>query len=574
MSTVTQRLGIVGSPGSGKTHLATVLIEELLRCNVPTAVIDPEGALWGLQSSADGRQPGFKVAILGGDRGDRPLSPGNGPVVADFFVDTRQPLILDLSDMDDDEQAHFVGAFAQRLYKRNREPAHLVVDEADKFVPETPMDKSQIVSRRGLRSVVQRARKRGLGCTLVTQRPAIIDKTVLNLIACLFAFNTPAPLDQAAIEKWMVARTGKTKKERDEFVMSLATLQRGVAWMWSPSWLQKFEKVVVRQRTTFDSSKTPEFGEQHRTPARQQINLASLDALLATAGAAPTADLDELQRQLGELQRQLRDRPSAEPRTVEVPVLREEEALTLKTSIDALAAVSSGMYEMLKSLEVAITQLDAVQRWGSAPPMVTTSPVNKHAGSTLESLFEETGERAEVQRQAAAKVATMKEGPSKLRKGEREILAALAALGPRLSRTQVGTMVGIKPTGSTMGQYVGTLRRCGHIEESGTDLVLTKAGRAAVPARAPLTAADVLSRWRGRLRAGERNMLDAILRAGSTGVTRAGLAASVGGIRTKGSTLGQYIGTLRRNALIVERDERFYVGPALALLTNRERAVG
>ena len=103
--------------------------------------------------------------------------------------------------------------------------------------------------------------------------------------------------------------------------------------------------------------------------------------------------------------------------------------------------------------------------------------------------------------------------------------------------------------------------------------LLTKAGHAHAQKTAPPTAEMVLERWRARLRKGERLLLEEVLRSGTRGVTRMVLA-KVCHIDENGTTLGQYLSTLRRNALVRETGERFYAGDALQLVSEQARKVG
>src|SRR5262249_6324723 len=137
-SLVTERTGVVGSSGSGKTHLLTVVAEELLERDMPVAIIDPEGVFGGLRSSFDGRRAGYKMVALGGGEGDIAPDPTAGAAMANVFVTTRQSMVFDLSDFEEEEEeVAFVAAFCQRIYATNpRLPAHVIVDEIDKFAPE------------------------------------------------------------------------------------------------------------------------------------------------------------------------------------------------------------------------------------------------------------------------------------------------------------------------------------------------------------------------------------------------------------------------------------------------------
>ena len=138
LEAVTETFSILAKRGSGKTYTAAVLVEEMLKAGQTVVVADPVGVWWGLRSSADGTGPGLPIAILGGDHADAPLSPEAGAAAADLAAQERLSLVLDLSHFTPPEQTRFMTLFAERLYRTNRRPLHLVLDEADQFVPQVP----------------------------------------------------------------------------------------------------------------------------------------------------------------------------------------------------------------------------------------------------------------------------------------------------------------------------------------------------------------------------------------------------------------------------------------------------
>ena len=130
---------IVGVRGSGKTNDGVLLAEEAIRFGVPPVIIDPTSAWWGLKSSPDGKSAGLPVYIFGGERGDVPLEPTSGPIIARFVVEERVPVILDVSDLTKGKQRRFVGEFCTTLYdlkNRRRDPLFLIIDEVPRFCPQ------------------------------------------------------------------------------------------------------------------------------------------------------------------------------------------------------------------------------------------------------------------------------------------------------------------------------------------------------------------------------------------------------------------------------------------------------
>jgi uncharacterized protein len=135
---------------------------------VPFAIIDTEGEHTGLKEKFE--------AIWVGEERDSDLSWGN----LDLADLARQapdvsPLILDISDLSDPKEkvASFVGALYQTLTER-RTPYLLVVEEADKFIPQYGQ-RVPIFAE-----VARRGRKRGMGIMICSQRPSLVDKNVLS----------------------------------------------------------------------------------------------------------------------------------------------------------------------------------------------------------------------------------------------------------------------------------------------------------------------------------------------------------------------------------------------------------
>jgi uncharacterized protein len=302
LDAVTEAFGVLGVRGSGKTFTAKVLVEELTKAGMPVAILDPLGVHWGLRSSADGERPGLPFVIFGGDHADVPLSDSSGEVIADFVIAERTPVVLDMGLMRKAEMRRFATAFLSRLYHKNRQPLHLVVDEADLFAPQRVDDPTLLGA---MEDIVRRGRSKGLGCTLITQRPAVIAKDVLTQISTLIAMRLAGPQDRKALDEWV--RANGTEEERAEFLGSLASLPTGTAWVWSPQWLGIFQKVKVRPLETFDSSATPKSGEVLITPrAFAEVDLAALRSQIeATVEKAKAEDPAELRRELADVRSQM-----------------------------------------------------------------------------------------------------------------------------------------------------------------------------------------------------------------------------------------------------------------------------
>ncbi|MDG6964655.1 MAG: DUF87 domain-containing protein [Nitrososphaerota archaeon] len=164
----TGRTCVLGSSGSGKSYAVGVICEELCRNEIPFAIIDTEGEHTGLKEKFDaiwvGEEEGCDYSWGGVDLRD----------LAKQAPDIS-PLILDVSDLTNPREK--VAAFMEELYAaltERRTPYLVVVEEADKFVPQAG-ERVPIFAE-----VARRGRKRGMGLMICSQRPSLVDKNVLS----------------------------------------------------------------------------------------------------------------------------------------------------------------------------------------------------------------------------------------------------------------------------------------------------------------------------------------------------------------------------------------------------------
>ncbi len=324
LEAVTETFAILGRRGSGKTYTASVLTEEMLAAGLNVAVLDPLDVWWGLRSSADGLLDGFPVVVFGGSHADVPLEAAAGRLLADVIIEDRISAILSVRHLSKTEQRRFVGDFAERIYERkghekHREPLHLVIDEADAFVPQRLQPGGEHAYG-AIDTLVRRGRSSGVGTTLISQRAAVIAKDVLTQTEVLVCHQTTGPQDRRALEAWVEANDDEGRLV--EFMDSLASLKRGEAWLWSPSWLKVFKRVQVRSRRTFDSSSTPTVGQKRSGPkARAAIDLEALGVRVkALIEQAKADDPKALRARIAELEKQ----KGAAAVTVTVPMFDRE----------------------------------------------------------------------------------------------------------------------------------------------------------------------------------------------------------------------------------------------------------
>jgi hypothetical protein len=101
-------IAILGKKGRGKTFTAKGIVERLLGLGRRVLVLDPLSVWWGLKASADGKSPGYPIAVFGGPKADIPISGGSGHALGQLLSSTSISAVLDLGEMRKPEQARLV----------------------------------------------------------------------------------------------------------------------------------------------------------------------------------------------------------------------------------------------------------------------------------------------------------------------------------------------------------------------------------------------------------------------------------------------------------------------------------
>lgn len=537
---VTETFGVVGVRGSGKTTTAKVLVEELTRAGQQCVIIDPLGVFFGLKAAANGVDAGFPFTILGGKRADVPINDRAGSLIADLVIETTAPLVIDLSLMRKAEARRFMTAFVDQLYHRAEgKPVHVVVDECDLFIPQRPIKGAEVLVG-GMEDLVRRGRNKGLGVSLISQRPASVNKDVLSQVSVLIAHRLTGPQDRNALDAWVEAHG--TRERRNEMMASLASLPTGSAWMWSPQWLDLFAVVDVRAPTTFDSSATPKAGERRIEPkllAKADIG-ALTEKMSSIIADAELNDPKALKARVAQLERDnaklLRDVPVAETiiETIEVEVVPP-------AVVDAAKSLSAGLTVLLDGFEAAVA--DIVARHTAQPepakPSVRPPPPPPTARQTAQAV-----DRASSARERAS----LARGTGGLPRAEQTLLNILAQFPAGRTRKQLSFLSGYSYKASTYRGAMAGLRAKGYIN-SGEPIMATPEGIAAVDIEPLPTGSALLDHWRGELSKASVTLLDLMLAAWPDPLSRDELGEQ-SGYSPAASTFRGGMATLRKMDLV------------------------
>lgn len=580
---VTETIALLAIKGAGKTYAFLKLAEELIKAGQPVAILDHVGVCWGLRSSASGKRAGLPVFVLGGEHGDAPLEAHGGKIVARWFSKSRVSVVLDMSAFPSKaDERRFVADFCDALYRINRKPVHVMIDEADEYAPQKP--KGETARSTGmLEVIVRRGRARGIGITMATQRPAVLNKDVLTQAGTLLFGRVVSPHDRKAVGTWLQGQAAPA--DVGAIVDALPSMPKGEFHLWSPAY-GLFERIKIGARITYDSSATPKPGQRRRAPkATAKVNLRALTAEMTAAREQQEAnDPKRLQKRIAELEaavkkandhtvHMLHTAPAPKPgKPIKVPVMtKAERAMLVK-----IAALSAQQTAMLAKLATASATL------GPSIEKLTTkifARLNGHtdksttrSGATVDHVRAQqttrTGRRDVPMRPASAGTrqrqhvathegrahTTRPAGDAESSAGtlggqQLEVLRAACQFG-RVTQKQLGVLLGVKAKGSTLRAYTQRLVRDGYLHKDGDGYGPTGKGIDAAGDFTPLPSGrrELIAHWQTKLSGQQREIFDLIV-GGDDDIDA---IAETLGVKAKGSTVRAYLQRMARLGIITK----------------------
>jgi hypothetical protein len=281
--------------------------------------------------------------------------------MASVLVEKQISAVLDVSEFTTAETKRFVRDFAEAFFqakKKSKSPVHVFWEEAQTFAPQTP-EKDEGVMLNRVERLLKLGRNYGVGWSLITQQPQAVHKRVLNQAGTVLAHRTIGSHEKKAIIAWVSDKV--TKAEELSLVDTLPGLDTGMAHLWSPSFLKVSRTVKVNRKLTFDSSATPEFGEEFVEPKRlAAVDVAKLrESLKSMVEDAEKADPDFLKRRILQLEGELKSRPTETKVQIkevvkEVPVLTEKQLKRLEKAAEKLAGAAADTKDAAQSIARSI----------------------------------------------------------------------------------------------------------------------------------------------------------------------------------------------------------------------------
>lgn len=523
------RMLVQANSGAGKSYTLRRILEQTAR-GVQQLVIDPEGEFSSLREK-------FDYIVCAPHDADAVANPQTAAALARALWESGASAILDIYELKAHERILFVRRFLEALInapKKIWHPTLVVIDEIQMFAP-------QVGSAESLAAVIDlasRGRKRGLALVGATQRLSKLHKDVAAETLNKIIMRTGLDVDvQRAADELGMARAGATQTLRE--------LEPGEAFVFGPA----LSRAVERTRIGPISTSHPKTGARGMSAP-------------PPASAAVLAKLQKLEGIQREAEAEVK---TVEALTGEVTNLRRKLAIAEKAAAGTVTTGASPA-EVQRRIDEALAK---VAKPAADPRAVKAlQQIAKlaapYAGVTIDAIG--LGPVARIERAAPAprqSVPAAAPPPAGsvegLRAGAVRILQELAARAPAgYSRAQVGALTQFSPKGGTFNTYLGDLRRGAFIEERSGLVYATEHGIKSLGGNVPATPTthdEVMRLWRRALRAGAFSMLEAIVAAGPGGLGRQEVADAVG-MQASGGTFNTYLGDLRRNGLITERDKR------------------
>ncbi len=534
----------------GKSYTAGVLAEEFLRIGAQTVILDPIGNWYGLRLRADGKTKGFSIPIFGGRHGDIPLEPTGGRLMARVIHEHDSSAIIDISMFSKTKMRQFVADFLEELYllknEDNPTAMHIIFEEAHLFAPQKAA--AEVARMKGaVEDVVRLGRNRGIGCTLVDQRPQSVDKDVLNQVECLIVGGLNGAHERRAISAWIKEQG----VDIENLVDTLPKLKVGVFWVWSPSWLELFKKVKIRKKLTFDSTKTPKVGEKKVKAAKlKPIDLERIEKEMAeTIEHIESNNPRHLKKRIIELEHQIKELESNPPTEIEeyieyeeipVPILKkpqmdqfERACNRFNGDVDKILELSTNMANILKDAR------EVFEHDGSLPE--------------VEEEVEETVPPPEVSKPRIKKEVTDAADyiNTSVGKGPSNIMRVLAFLDPKAAtKQQLVLMSGLRR--NSVNKYLTILGGATLAEGAGSGRWrLTSLGKAEVGEIKQPSSDVLIDQWKRKLGRGPATIFEHLIECHPDGLSKDEIEERVA---LKRNSVNKYMTTLSTMELATKQD--------------------
>lgn len=543
-----QHIAILGKTRSGKSSVMRGLVEGLLERKLPVCIVDPKGDWWGIKLARDGKRPGYPVVIFGGEHADVPINAHAGAHVAELFATGNRPCLIDLGGWMVGERTRFYIDFASTLFRLTKGMRWLAIDEIHNFAPKGKvMDPDAGKALHWTNRLASEGLGKGLPMIFASQRPQKVHNDTLTSAETLIAMRVLHPSDRGAVADWI---KGCGDLELGAKVLnSLAQMERGEGWAWSPEIDFGPVRVKFPMFSTYDSFRPQTAEDAASLKGWATVDLEEVKAKLATVVKDAQANDPKLLRaEISKLRAELAKRPEAVTRAVLDPA----QVKRLEVVLGALTKLSADSSRLDKTL------MEHGRRFAEAWEVV-----NEVCGSTVAALRSvagggrparalpaETLQRPQAPRRAPPHGARIDGLPAP----QQRLLDTLAALESlqidKPSRTQLAVWADVSPTSGGYFNNLGALRTLDLVNYPAASTVsLTEHGRAAARPPEPLTVDAMQAALCSKVGTPKAAILRALIDAYPDSITRADLADKVDVSPTSGGYFNN-LGALRTLGLI------------------------
>lgn len=280
---------VLGIRDSGKTYTATKAAEELFEGGIPFLALDPIGVWHTLRIPGAGR--GYPVVVAGGKHGDLPLTVKSVGEIVRAAMKANVSLVLDLfsSDLSKADWRRIVKETCEILLHENSDFGlrHVFIEEAAEFVPQRVTDG---LTFSAVDKLVRMGGNSKVGVTLINQRSADLNKSVLELCANVFVHRQRGKNTLLDLKKWLSLTDPDTEKK---ITASLPDMPSGKCWvMGNDLKAPILVKVAAKNSRHPDRREAPpstEAERRRRQPVPADAFVAAMKAALAPK-AKPAQD--------------------------------------------------------------------------------------------------------------------------------------------------------------------------------------------------------------------------------------------------------------------------------------------
>jgi uncharacterized protein len=511
---------------------------------------------WGIKLAADGKSAGYPVVIFGGEHADIPITEHAGAHVAELFATGNRPCLIDLGGWMVGARTRFWIEFASTLFKHTKGQRWLAVDEIHNFAPKGKVfDADAGKALHWTNRLASEGLGKGVALIFASQRPQKVHNDTLTSAETLIAMRVLHPSDRGAVAEWI---KGCGDSEGSEVLQSLAQMDRGEGWVWSPEIGFGPKRVKFPMFSTYDSFRPQTLADTKRLKGWAEVDLDDVRQQLAgVVEQAKQDDPRELRKQIAELRKELaakRSIPDSKETITERPVLTDADR---KLIADHETAIREFHHAILHPvIDACVKKLEAdlrhklqplVDRLQSVRFQVVRDKVAAAAEHPAHKISRPLRATANppVVRQLAKHERSVSSDNGDLGKGERKVLTAIAQYPEGVSRDQLTILTGYKR--SSRDTYLQRLSQAGFTAAGGNGcIVATVAGVDALGTFEPLpTGSQLRDHWMRTLPEGERVILDVLAKRWPEFVDRDALDDATGYKRSSRDTYLQRLGARR-----------------------------